>query len=124
MSRILIVDDDREICDFLKVILDQNQHSFLTANSVVAAKELLDQEKVDLLLLDLYLPDGTGLQLLSDLQRNGTNVPPAIIMTAFGSWETHVKAYNMGAFYYLDKPFRITQLKILVDQALAQKALQ
>jgi DNA-binding response OmpR family regulator len=113
-KKILIVDDDSEIRQFLKTIIDSKERIVEAVGTMEEAKTILQHGSVDLLLLDLYLPDGNGIKLLSDLRER----PKTIIMTAFGGWESHVKAYNLGAFYYLDKPFKVSQLRILVDQAL------
>jgi DNA-binding response OmpR family regulator len=113
-KRILIVDDDSEIRQFLKTIIDSKERIVEAVGTMEEARAILETGSVDLLLLDLYLPDGNGIKLLSDLRER----PKTIIMTAFGGWESHVKAYNLGAFYYLDKPFKVSQLRILVDQAL------
>jgi two-component system, NtrC family, response regulator PilR len=113
-KKILIVDDDSEIRHFLKTIIDSKERIVEAVGTMEEAKAILEHGSVDLLLLDLYLPDGNGIKLLSDLRER----PKTIIMTAFGGWESHVKAYNLGAFYYLDKPFKVSQLRILVDQAL------
>jgi len=111
---ILVVDDDASICDFLKQLLVSQERTVYSASTIEEARSLFEKHSVDLLLLDLYLPDGNGIKFLTEIKEK----PPTIIMTAFGGWETHVKAYNLGAFYYLDKPFKVSQLRILVDQAL------
>jgi DNA-binding NtrC family response regulator len=120
-KRILIVDDDTSIFPLLQSVLSDESRILLTAPTLTKAREILQTEPVDLLLLDLYLPDGSGINFLSDLKKNAeiAKQPRAIIMTAFGDWESHVKAYRLGAFYYLDKPFKVTQLRILVEQALS-----
>jgi DNA-binding NtrC family response regulator len=120
-KRILIVDDDQSLFPLLERVLSDEQRILLRASTLTKAREILKSEPVDLLLLDLYLPDGSGINLLSDLKKNGeiAKQPRAIIMTAFGDWESHVKAYRLGVFYYLDKPFKVTQLRILVEQALS-----
>jgi DNA-binding NtrC family response regulator len=122
VAQVLIVEDDHELCDVLKEILGKLDHRFFTAGTLTSARELLKSEKIDVMLLDLYLPDGTAIDLLSDLRKSNAPPPPTIVMTAYGTWETHLKAYHLGAFYYLDKPFRVTQLKILLHQALTGKA--
>lgn len=120
---ILIVDDDSEVCELLKGLLVSEHRIVHTAATVAGARDMLLREKVDLILLDLYLPDGNGIDLLARL-KSSPDVPSAIIMTAFGSWDTHVKAHHLGAYYYLDKPFKITQVRFLVEQALREKTLQ
>lgn len=123
---ILIVDDDSEVCKLLEVLLKSQDRIVHTAASVADAREKLRKEKVDLIILDLYLPDGNGIDLLAGMRASSEtpDVPSTIIMTAFGSWETHVKAHHLGAYYYLDKPFKLTQVRLLVEQALREKTIQ
>jgi len=119
-KRILIVDDDQQVCRLLNTVLRSEDRIIENAGSVSEAREILLRERIHVLLLDLYLPDGNGLELLSQLkQRNGS--PVIIMMTAFGDWESHVKSYNLGAFYFLDKPFHITQVRTLVEHGLKLK---
>ncbi|HSP07846.1 MAG TPA: response regulator [Acidobacteriota bacterium] len=120
---ILVVDDDSEVCSLLKGLLGSEDRIVYVATTLGDAREILGSGKIDLVLLDLYLPDGNGIDFLADLKSSPSD-PSAIIMTAFGSWETHVKAHHLGAYYYLDKPFKITQVRTLVEQALREKTLQ
>jgi DNA-binding response OmpR family regulator len=122
VKKILIVDDDQTLSGLLQNALATEDRVLITAPSINSAREILKNENVDLLLLDLYLPDGSGLNLLADIRKNGNGKskgPSAIIMTAFGDWESHVKSYKLGAFYYLDKPFKLMQLRLLVETALS-----
>ena len=116
-KKILIVDDDQQVCNLLTNVLHSNDRTVLIAGSVNEAREILKTSPINVLLLDLYLPDGNGLELLSQLKQNAGS-PVIIMMTAFGDWETHVKSYNMGAFYFLDKPFQLTQVRTLVEHGL------
>lgn len=121
---ILVIDDDSDICDLLKNLLIAEDRVVHTASTLTTARDILNHERVDLILLDLYLPDGNGMELLAGLKSSFQGEPSAIVMTAFGSWETHVKAHHLGAYYYLDKPFKVTQVRTLVEQALREKTLQ
>lgn len=116
-KKILIVDDDQQVCRVLTNILFSQDRTVMSAGTVTEAREILKRGPVNVLLLDLYLPDGSGLDLLSQLKKLGT-APVIIMMTAFGDWESHVKSYNMGAFYFLDKPFQLTQVRTLVEHGL------
>jgi DNA-binding NtrC family response regulator len=119
-ANVLLVDDDPSVLELLKTILSIRPVHLLTATSLAEAREVLQRLRIDVMLLDLCLPDGNGIGLLKQLQ-NSDSHPSTIVMTAFGSWESHVKAYNLGAYYFLDKPFRIRQLRVLVDQALRER---
>ena len=82
---------------------------------------MLSGHPVELILLDLFLPDGNGFSLLNDIHGKNPELsqfPVAIVITAYGNWESHIKAYKLGAQYFLDKPFKITQVKALVERAL------
>lgn len=120
--KIMILEDDRPTRDLLAGILQSDSRDVFPASSIEEAKQVLQSNVPDLLLVDIYLPDGSGIKFLSELKEGSHSLrpfPPIIIMTAFGSWETHVRAYRLGAFYYLDKPFKVTQLRTLVERALA-----
>lgn len=118
---VLLVDDDQAVLELVKSILAARDLELHFAGSIAEAESVLQHETIDLILLDLFLPDGSGIKLLKELKNQNKPIPRTIVMTAFGSWETHVKAYNLGAFYFLDKPFRVRQLRVLVDQALRQQ---
>lgn len=118
---LLIVEDDAPLKAFLVELLNQEDRSILSVSTLREAYELLTSRHVDLVLLDLFLPDGSGFQLLGDIKRRSPGMmhfPEAIIITAFGNWESHIQAYKLGAQYFLDKPFKITQVKALVERAL------
>ena len=114
---ILVVDDDTEIRELLRTLLHDKDRIVITASTLQEARHLLESRKFDVVLLDVVLPDGNGIELLKSLKssRNGSGHPATIVMTAFGTWETHVKANSLGAYYFLDKPFKVTQVKTLVD---------
>jgi len=116
-KKILIVDDDQQVCRLLSNVLTSEDRIIESANTVTEAREILARENIHVLLLDLYLPDGNGLDLLSQ-QKKSIGSPVVIMMTAFGDWESHVKSYNLGAFYFLDKPFQLTQVRTLVEHGL------
>jgi DNA-binding NtrC family response regulator len=118
-KKILIVEDDPGLLDFLARVLMTSDRELFTASTVAQAREIVQHEPLDLMLVDLFLPDGSGIDLLSSVKQDSINhEPSAIVMTAFGSWESHIKAYHLGVYYYLDKPFRVSQIKTLVQQAL------
>lgn len=123
-KKILIVDDDPGFRELVLCALNSEDRILFTAGNSAEARHYLKEEIFDLLLLDLYLPDGTGIDLISEFRQGLPNQPSIILMTAYGNWETHILAYRLGIFYYLDKPFKITQLRTLVHQALSMAEVQ
>jgi CheY-like chemotaxis protein len=117
MKKILIVDDDPAVRLTLRDVLFSKDRVITEVANISDARLMLKRDHYDLILLDLYLPDGDGIQVLAELATNQA----VIIMTAYGNWQTHIKAYQLGAYYYLDKPFKITQVRSLVNQALWER---
>ncbi|HSE42467.1 MAG TPA: response regulator, partial [Acidobacteriota bacterium] len=116
MKKILVVDDDREICNLVEQILSSKNYYVISVASASEALKQIKSNSFDLILLDMHLPDGNGIDLLPKFM-SAQNIP-VILMTAFGNWKSHVRSYEFGAYYFLDKPFRINLLRNLVKQAL------
>jgi two-component system response regulator PilR (NtrC family) len=115
--RILIVDDEadlRELLDitFLKMGLDSD-----CAASLAEARSLLARNAYAMVLTDMRLPDGLGIDLVREVAAAHRNTPIAVI-TAFGSADNAVAALKAGAFDYLSKPVALDQLRIMVQSAL------
>ncbi len=116
-ANILVVDDQDSIRHFVTKCLEDEGYTVQCAGSVRESRGLLDQAMPDLAILDLKLPDGTGLELLREIRRVDVDVP-IIMMTAFGDLETAVEAMNAGAFWFVKKPFQNEELLALVARAL------
>ncbi|HKG60559.1 MAG TPA: sigma-54 dependent transcriptional regulator [Pyrinomonadaceae bacterium] len=120
---ILIVDDDRSVTGALATILNAAGYETLTTNSLVQAKSILSSRSFDLVLVDLRLADGTGIELITHIKEL-TPDTEVILMTAFGSIEVTIEAIKCGAYYYLEKPFPPDRLLALVERALQFGALK
>ncbi|HQT93163.1 MAG TPA: sigma-54 dependent transcriptional regulator [Thermoanaerobaculaceae bacterium] len=118
MAKILVVDDDRGIREMVALALRASGHEVLLAGDIAAAQEAVAREPVDLVICDIYMPGGTGLDLLAELQRR-PSPPRLILITARGTVETAALANRFGAFDYLAKPFDI---KVLLDRVTAALA--
>ena len=107
MSRanILVVDDQDSIRHFVGKALLEEGFEVKTAGSVRETRPLLEQGTPDVAILDLKLPDGTGLELLREIKRVDLGAA-VIVMTAFGELETAVEAMNAGAFWFVKKRSR------------------
>ena len=116
-SSILIVDDQESIRHFLERSLSEDGHEVRCAADGAAAVTLFDEHTPDLLILDLRLPDTTGLKLLAIFKERVPELP-VIMMTAFAEVETAVQAMKQGAFDYLTKPVNLDQLRVVCHKAL------
>ena len=122
-NTILVVDDDRSITGALSVILRKAGYEVVTTNSVAEARSILTTRSFNLVLTDLRLNDGTGIDLITHIKQQ-TPDTEVILMTAFGSIEITIEAIKRGAYYYLEKPHPPDQLLALVERALQFAALK
>lgn len=115
--RILVVDDERSITEATKLILSESGYDVSTANTVAEATRILRDQSVNLVITDLRLSDGSGIDLLTYIK---TEIPDTevILMTAYGSIDITVEAIKRGAYYYVEKPFTPDVLSALVARAL------
>ncbi len=117
-SRLLIVDDEQSLLEFLVLLLSKEGYEIETAPNVTEAKEKIAQNRYDLLLCDITMPDGNGLEVLETIKLQQQDPSAVIMMTAHTSTETAVEAMKLGAYDYICKPFDVEELKILVKKAL------
>ncbi len=117
---ILVVDDEPRIRRVLELALSDLGYRVVLADDLAAARTRLAAERVQLVLADLQLPDGTGLDLLEDIREERDDLP-VILMTAYGTVETAVQAMKLGAFDYVVKPFSVDEIDALVRRALGFK---
>jgi len=120
---LLIVDDDRVLCDLAREALTQERLHVLLAHDVAGATQLLDEHAVDVVVLDEQLPDGRGHELCARVRRDH---PQAVIVfvTAFPSYDHAVQALKAGAHDYLSKPFELEQLALAVSRGLTIRDLE
>ena len=117
MPLALIVDDEPDIRELLELTLGRMSIDTRSAADVAGAKALLANEKFDLCLTDMRLPDGDGLELVEFIQQQQPDLPVAVI-TAHGSMETAIQALKVGAFDFVSKPVDLNVLRNLVNGAL------
>jgi DNA-binding NtrC family response regulator len=114
MSHVLIVDDDNNTREALAAFATQEGFTVATAGSVAEARIQLVRQRPDVVLVDLQLPDGTGIDLFDDLE-DRTNVE-TILITGHASVESAVEALRLGASDYLTKPVNIQRLKSVLER--------
>lgn len=121
--RILVVDDEESIREFLEIMLKKEGYEVTAAEDGLKAKEALTKKSFDMVISDLQMPNMTGLELLKWVVET---TPETVFMmiTAFGTTENAVEAMKMGAYDYLTKPFKIDEVRINVANALRSKNLE
>ena len=117
MARILCVDDEAASLAVIEEALKQVEHETIGVRNVEAALNVLGRGGVELIVCDYRMPEATGLEFLSTLEKEGLDVP-LIMITGFGSIEHAVASIKAGAVDYITKPARPQQLQLAVDQAL------
>jgi DNA-binding NtrC family response regulator len=122
-GRILVIDDDRALCELLDEDLRRRGHQVATALRVGQARELLHQEEFDVVLTDLNMPGTSGIAFCAELHGNRPDLP-VVIMTAFGSLETAIGALRAGAYDFVTKPVDLDLLNLTLDRALQHRQLQ
>lgn len=123
MNRILIIDDEESIRDLLTDFLKNKGFEVVSAPNGMSGIALLKEEKFDLFLLDLMMPDMGGLDVLKELSFLRIDIP-SIVITAFGTIQTAVDAMKLGAFDYITKPFILDDMFIAINRALNVSRLQ
>ena len=121
MSRVLIVEDEKSMRELLTLILRKERYDVESAESATRAKErLTGGETFDLIISDISMPGMTGLELLRHC-REACPQTAVILMTAYGTKQTAIDALNDGASYYVEKPFDLDEMKVVVRKTLEQK---
>jgi two-component system response regulator AtoC len=119
-ATILVVDDDERLRETLGILVRNLGHEALTADDIGSAQAVLATREVDLVISDLRMPGGSGMDLLDFVLRS-TPDTPVIMLTAYGTVETAVQAMHKGAFDYLLKPFDAGEMEMRVTRALAAR---
>jgi two-component system, NtrC family, response regulator len=120
MARILVIDDDRQVCETLQSLIFRLGHECLAAYNLKDGLRHLGQSEFDLVFLDVRLPDGNGLEALGQI-RNQSSPPDVIVLTGQGDPEGAELAIQGGVWDYLVKPSPIRQIKETLGRALAYR---
>lgn len=117
MSTVLVVEDDRDIRELLRRYLERAGHAVLTTGSGLEALRLVEASHVDLVLLDLGLPDLDGIEVLASARR--VNLP-VVVLSARSTVEERINGLTAGADDYVTKPFSPTEVVLRVAAVLAR----
>jgi DNA-binding NtrC family response regulator len=123
---ILLVDDEERILKTLSRALKDEGHDVFVTSSATKARELLSERSFDVLIVDNRMPQVSGLELIRDLARSApeTDRPEVLMMTAHATVESAIEAMKLGAFDYLQKPFDVEELLVVVGKALSHRRLR
>lgn len=122
-ARILVVDDEESIREFLEIMLKKEGYEVTLAEDGQKAKDLLGKKTFDMIISDLQMPHVTGIELLKHVKDTYPDVV-FMLITAFGTTETAVEAMKMGAYDYLTKPFKIDEVRLNIQNALRSRNLE
>ncbi|MCS6925856.1 MAG: sigma 54-interacting transcriptional regulator, partial [Candidatus Binatia bacterium] len=122
-ARIIVLDDDREMGAFLVDLLQDEGYVAEAYQSGADALAALDTASPDLLITDLVMDGLQGMEVLRTAKQRDPDLA-VVMITAFGTIESAVEAMRLGAFYYLTKPFKNSDLLLLVERALEEKHLR
>ncbi len=121
--KVLVVDDDQTLRAALFRIFNRKGFHVITTASAKEAEHVISNEAtIDLVLLDIKLPDGDGIDILR-LVKKKYEATPVIVLTGFGSVDLAVEATKLGAYHFMTKPFNIEELTLLTDKALSHTRL-
>jgi len=120
--RVLVVDDDRAICDYMETFLTKDGFEVKTLNDPSGAPEEVKTGGYHLVVLDLMMPKMDGLQVLERIRKVDNDVA-VVIFTGYPSLETAVQSMKLDAVDYLKKPFNPEEFRVVVDRVMRKKGL-
>jgi two-component system response regulator PilR (NtrC family) len=121
-ARLLVVDDEQSMREFLESFLRREGYDVSTAADVDTALSYLESDEIDLVITDMQMPEKTGLDLI--LEARELSPETAMVMiTGFGTTDSAISAMREGAYDYLTKPFKVDELRIVIEKALEKKLL-
>ena len=121
-GRVLIIDDEKDLLRNISRILKKWDYEVIQSEDPVNLLDLLKEEKPDIVITDLRMPEIDGLEIL-EIVINWNNEVPVIILTGFGSVSTAVDAMKEGAYDFLTKPFELDSLSIVLNRAMERRRL-
>ena len=123
MDRILIVDDEKGMRDLLSIMLRNDGYRVDAAESATRARDLIAKSSYDLVISDIAMPDGSGVDVL----RAAKEIQPdtiVVLITAYASTESAIEALKLGAYDYIIKPFDVEEMRIVLKNALERRQLE
>jgi two-component system, NtrC family, response regulator PilR len=123
MGKILIVDDEKGMRDFLAIMLKKEGHDVVTAENGSVATKAVQEEIYDLVISDVKMSGVDGIGVLRTVKETSPETV-VIMITAFATAETAVEAMKLGAYDYIIKPFKVDELKLIINNSLEKRHLR
>ena len=118
--KILVVDDDKEICDILTEMLAEEGYQTFSALSGRLALDIVKKKKPELVLMDIKMPKMDGIEVLKRIKKIDKEVV-VVMITGYGSLDTAKEAMRLGAYDYVTKPFDLDSIKVVIRDALSER---
>ena len=122
-DKILVADDEQSMREFLDIMLRKEGYKVSLASNGEEVSKLVDNDLFDLVLLDIRMPKLDGISALKKIKSNAPETV-VIMITAYASADTAIKAMKEGAYDYITKPFKVEEIKLIIKNALEKKNLQ
>ncbi len=122
-GRVLIVDDDKEMCRLLETALGKRGYGVSARTTAEEAFDLLGEEDFDVVVSDINMKGMNGLELCARVVQNRPDIP-VVVITAFGTFETAVAAIRAGAYDFITKPFEVDVLELTLKRAIQHRVLR
>lgn len=121
-ARILVIDDEDSMCNFMEIMLTKEGYEVASTTSGIDGVERLRGQNFDVVIADLSMPEISGMEVLSEI-KSFKGDQEVIMMTAFASVETAIEAMKQGATDYVTKPFKVDEIKLVIEKSLNRKNL-
>ncbi len=120
---ILVVDDEQSMCDFMEIMLKKEGYDTTTTISSHEAIQLTASNDYDLIIADMMMPEMSGMDLLKKIKKAKPK-QELLVMTAFASVDTAIEAMKEGALDYITKPFKVDEIKLIIEKSVKNKNLK
>ena len=121
-AKILVIDDEDSMCNFMEIMLSKEGYSVDTANTGTDGVDMLKDKNYDLVIADMNMPGMTGLEVLQQVKSFKTT-QEFIVMTAFASVDSAIEAMKLGAADYITKPFKVDEIKLTIEKSIRRHEL-
>ncbi|MBE0427264.1 MAG: sigma-54-dependent Fis family transcriptional regulator [Nitrospirae bacterium] len=122
-DKILVVEDEKSMREVLKILLEGENYEVTTASDGFVGLSYIDKDIFDLVITDMKMPKADGFEVLKKIKEVSPDTI-VIMITAFGTTETAVEAMKLGAYDYINKPFNIDEIRLIVKKAIEKKRLR